>query len=72
MILAEPAEKPVVTTPVGPTFAVPEALLLQVPPVVASLNVVDKPVQTVVAPVIAAGFRFTVTGTAKRQPVGKV
>ena len=51
------------------TVATDVLLLLQVPPAVASANVVLLPVQIVLVPVIAAmGFAFTVTGCVTEQP----
>jgi hypothetical protein len=44
-------------------------LLLQVPPVVTSDNVVDNPVQTEVVPVMAEGSGFTVIGETTEQPL---
>ena len=56
-----PAETPV-TTPVDPaTVAIPVASLLQAPGVVASLNVVVCPWQTVIVPVITAGSGYKAT-----------
>jgi hypothetical protein len=57
-----PAATPL-TTPVLPTVAMPVALLLHVPPVVALLSVVVLPAVTVAVPVIvpADGKGFTVT-----------
>ena len=67
-----PAETPV-TTPVDePTVASAVLLLLQVPPVVASLNVEELPAQTRPAPVIAAGVGLTVSPVHAMQPVGRV
>jgi hypothetical protein len=47
-----PEETPV-TTPPDDTVATPVLLLLHVPPVVASLNVVVEPIHSVAVPVIA-------------------
>ena len=44
-----------------PTVAKEVLLLLQVPPVEASLSVIAKPTQTDVGPVMATGSGFTVT-----------
>ena len=50
------------TEPVAePAVAVAVALLLQVPPVVASVSVMHEPGQTALPPLIAAGVGFTVT-----------
>jgi hypothetical protein len=51
---------------------VPGAALLHVPPVVASANVVVRPEQTLVAPVIAAGVGLTTKAIEVAQPVGNV
>jgi hypothetical protein len=59
-----------VTTPVdGSIVALPGAPLIQVPPVVASNNVVVNPSHTCGMPVIAAGNGFTVTVSTEKQPV---
>ncbi len=50
-MVAVPAATPV-TTPVLPTVAMPVALLLHVPPVVALLSVVVLPTVTVAVPVM--------------------
>ena len=61
---------PPVTRPVAePILAIPEALLLHVPPVVASLNVVVSPEQTLRVPSIAVGDGFTVTTAVTIQLV---
>ena len=61
-MVAVPADTPV-TMPVVPTVATVVAVLLQVPPVVASLNPVVAPAQTVAVPVMvpADGNGLTVT-----------
>jgi len=72
IILVEPGVPPV-TTPVLPTTeAVPDAALLQVPPVTELAKVVVSVEHTVDAPVIAAGTGFTVNGVDTAQPVGSV
>ena len=48
------------------------ALLVQVPPLVASLKVVVKPAQTVAVPVMADGNGFTVTTIVAIQLVATV
>ena len=53
-MVAEPAVTPV-TTPEASIVATPVALLLHVPPLVASASVVVADVHTVVVPVIDAG-----------------
>ena len=62
MIVAVPADTPV-TSPLAFTVAMPVALLLHVPPAVASVNCVVLPIHTVCVPVIAAttGAEPTVT-----------
>ena len=62
MIVAVPADTPV-TSPLLFTVAIPVALLLHVPPAVASENCVVLPEHTVCVPVIAAttGAALTVT-----------
>ena len=60
-IVAVPADTPV-TTPVKAPIVATEVLEhVQVPPVMASDNVVVPPVPTVVLPIIADGIAFTVT-----------
>jgi len=70
-IVTVPAETPV-TVPAPFTVATPGALLVQVPPIVASLSDVVAPVHTVDEPVITFGVEFTVTGVFAKQPVGIV
>ena len=61
------------TVPVPePTVAIAILLLLHVPPAIASVRSVVAPAQTFVAPLIAAGVRFTVTGVVVVQPSGDV
>ena len=50
-----------VTTPVELTVAMLILLLLHAPPVVTSVNAVDKPTHTVAVPVIAEGSGATVS-----------
>ena len=50
------------------TVATPGALLVHVPPEVASLKVVVSPTQTAAVPVIAAGNGLTVTIVVAIQP----
>ena len=52
-MVATPAAMPI-TCPFVPTLAVAMALLLQVPPVVASLRIIVSPAHTVVGPVMGA------------------
>ena len=49
-----------VTTPVLLTVASNVLLLLQMPPVVRSVKLVEEPTQTLVMPVIVAGDKLTV------------
>jgi hypothetical protein len=67
-MVAVPAPPPV-TTPVLLTVAIPGALLLQLPPGVASASVVVVPTQIPRLPVIKAGDMFTVTVAVLIQPV---
>ena len=61
-----------VTTPVPETIVASVVLpLVQVPPVVGSLNVVVAPAQTLVVPVIADGKGLTVMVIFTAQPVLK-
>lgn len=50
-------------------MAIPVVLLLQVPPLVVVLNIVDEPAQTAAVPVIAAGDGITVIPVVTMQPV---
>ena len=68
-IVEVPDDNPVTTPVVEPILARLGTLLLQVPPAVISLNVVLDPWQTVIKPVIAAGFGLTVTVSIAIQPV---
>ena len=72
MIAVPEVPVPVTNPLVKPTPAVPDALLLQVPNGVASLNWVVSPEQTLSVPVIAAGNGLTVTTAVITQDVGKV
>lgn len=61
---------PPVTTPdVEFTLAMPEALLVQVPPVGVLLNVVVIPEHTKAVPVIADGVEVTVNDCVAKQPL---
>lgn len=55
-----------------PMVATVRLLLLHAPPPVASVSVVELPVQITELPVMAAGCMFTVTVAAAAQPVGSV
>jgi hypothetical protein len=65
-MLAVPALTPV-TKPEPETVATAALLLLQVPPVVALLNVDPWPTQTSASPVLAASPAFTVTSAVAEQ-----
>ena len=67
-----PAAIPVTKPVLEPIVAVVIPLLVQLPPVVGSLNVVVNPTHTLLAPVLAAGFALTVTGYVVKQPAGNV
>ena len=64
-----PVATPVTIPDDVPTVAIPVLLLLHVPPLVASLRVVVKPMQTVAVPLTDAGNGLTVTTTVATQPV---
>jgi len=67
--VAVPADAPVTTPVVEFTLAMPEALLLQVPPAVASVSVIVAPTHTADGPVMAAGAGVIVMVLVARQPV---
>ena len=58
-----PALTPVTMPVEAPTVAVPVAVLLHVPPPVASVSVILDPAHTLVGPEIATGKEFTVKGS---------
>ena len=60
MMAAVPALVPVTTPVVEFTVAIPVALLLHVPPAVASVSVIVWPAQTTVGPDMATGKELTV------------
>ena len=68
-IVVVPADTPVTVPEAEPMVATAVLVLLQVPPEVASLNVVVKPTHTVEVPEIAAGKGLTVTLVTARHPV---
>ena len=70
-MVAVPVLTPVTTPDVELTLAVPDKLLVHVPPVGVELNVVVEPIQTDAVPVIAAGEALTVTVANDSQPVPK-
>ena len=72
MIVSFPAVVAVTKPVVGDTKATVNVLLLQVPPVVRSLNRVVSPTQIPVAPETGNGSALTVTGMEMLQPVGSV
>ena len=72
MIDVPGADMPVTIPVPEPTEMTAGLLLDQVPPGVASPNVVVCPTQIYGWPVIAAGRQFTVTVTFVVQPVGSV
>ena len=57
-----------VTTPEVPIEAIPEALLLHVPPPVVADKVLVPPTQMLLFPVIAPGPAFTETVLVAEQP----
>jgi hypothetical protein len=61
VISALPVPAPVTIPLLEPTVATARSLLLHVPPVVASVNVIVDPTHTKDAPPIEAGKGFTVT-----------
>lgn len=68
-MVAVPAATPVTIPVPDPTVAITVLLLLHAPPVVASLSVVVWLTHAVVAPVIADGSAFTVTGFVDIHPL---
>lgn len=72
MIIAVPAVIPVVIPEVIPTVATDVLLLLQVPPVTASVNVDEEPAHMVVIPLIAVGAWSIVTIVVEIQPVASI
>jgi hypothetical protein len=54
-------------TPVEPTVATDDVLLLHVPPDVASERLIQDPIHTAVPPLMAAGLANTVTVLTARQ-----
>ena len=67
VMLEVPPAIPVTTPVLEPIVATPPELLVQVPPPVASVNVVVSPTQTFVVPVIATGSGFTVTTIVEKH-----
>ena len=66
--MAVPVEPPVTKPVVTPTDAMVGVLLLHMPPVVGSVNVVELPAQARNVPAIGAGAGFTVTWLVVKQP----
>ena len=71
-IIVVPALTPVTTFVAEIIEAIVESLLSHLPRVVASLNVIVAPVQTLVGPEIAPGGALTVTTVVVVQPPGRV
>jgi hypothetical protein len=69
VIVAVPPAIPVKRPVVAPMVAIVVLLLLHVPPATELLNNDVVPIQTVVAPAIAAGSGLTVTIFMAKQPV---
>ena len=63
-----PVEPPITNPVVTPIEAIVGVLLLQMPPVVGSVNVVELPEQTRSVPAIGAGAGLMVTRYVVRQP----
>ena len=70
-IVVVPTAMPV-TRPAGLTLAVAGAVLLHVPPALASLSSVDNPTHTMGVPVIAAGAAYTFINAVTLQPLASV
>ena len=67
-----PAVIPVTIPVAEPMVAILGILLLQAPPVTASVSAVVAPAQTMPAPPIGAGAGFTVTTMVAAHPVDNV
>ena len=72
MIFGEPAATPVTTPVVEFTVAKEALLLLHVPPTVASLSVLVKPIHALAVPVMDAGNGLTVIIVVAVHPVANV
>ncbi len=72
VIIAMPFDTPEIMPVVAPTVAIAVALLLQVPPVVVLVNVVNAPAHIAREPVMGAGVGLTVTAINTEQPVDSV
>ena len=68
-MVAVPADMPVTIPVLRPTVAIVVELLVQVPPMDGSLNVVVAPMHIVAIPVIGGGGEVTVTVVVVAQPV---
>jgi hypothetical protein len=71
-VLVTATDPPVTIPDNEPTLAIAGLLLLQVPPPVASVNVVVSPEHTINTPDIGAGSASTVTTAVMIHPVGNV
>jgi hypothetical protein len=68
-MVAVPEDMPV-TTPEPEMEAIVRSLLLQMPPVVASVSVTTSPTHSVPGPPMGEGSALTVTGMVAMQPPG--
>lgn len=71
-MVAVPAATPVMSPEVRPAVATPVLLLVQLPPLIASLSVMVVATHSADAPIIAVGEGLTVTVVVVTQPVGNV
>lgn len=71
-MVAVPADTPVTAPVVDPTVATPGLPLVQVPPEVPSVKVVEEPTQTLAVPPIVAGSGLMVTALIAKHPVDNV
>lgn len=71
-MVGQPTAIPVTTPDAEPTVANEGLLLVQTPPVVASVRVPVVPTHMLVGPAIGAGDAFTVTTWVEKQPVLRV
>ena len=62
----------VIVPDVWSIIALAALLLLQVPPMIASVNVVVDPAHNICEPLIVVGTAFIVTVVVAMQPVGSV
>jgi hypothetical protein len=68
-MIADPVEIPVTIPVPVPTVAIVVLLLVQIPPEVASCNVVAEPTQIAADPLIESGFGHTVIVFVLRHPI---